>query len=591
MKILKQIVSLLILSVSLFAQQDIVTIETKKSTDAITLDGEFKFAVILNIQESWHINSYQPADEFSIPTVLSVKESSAYEITKIDYPEHELVELAISDEPSALYEGDIKIIVTGKVLDPTDDVLSIDGKISYQGCNNTTCLPPTDKSFTISYPIADEGISAINSDLFVTGETTATKEIVETDKEKGFDVENSFAQKGVILTYILIFFGGLGLILTPCVYPMIPITISYFGGQAGGKRGKSFLMAVFYVLGLAITNSTLGTLAALSGGLMGALLANPFVLMGIAAILTILALSMFGLFEITVPASLTNLGGGNNSGYIGALIMGLTLGIVAAPCVGPFIIGLLTYVATVGSPLIGFTMFFTLSLGMGLPFLFLGYFSSKIESLPNAGAWMVGVRKIFGFVLVAMALYFLKTLIPDSIYQWIFPGFILFSGIYLLLFEKSGDNTKVFAFIKKLIAIGAVFAAGWMLKPVDNSQLAHMEWSKYDETEYAAALQNQRPVILDFTAEWCAKCKELEKFTFSDQSVISYSEKFDLFKVDMTKNNSEKVEKLRQKFDIKGLPTVIFINGDGEEVKDLRITGFVESDKFLDIMQKTMNEN
>ena len=198
----------------------------------------------------------------------------------------------------------------------------------------------------------------------------------------------------MLWTLLGIFLGGVALNLTPCVYPLIPITVSYFGGRSGQSRTSLVTHGLLYMVGLSLMNSVLGVVAALTGEMMGALLQNPVVLIGIAVLLAAFAASLFGFWEMRLPSALTQAASKSYAGYFGTFFMGLTLGIVAAPCLGPFVLGLLTWVASMGSPWLGFLVFFTLSLGLGLPLFFLAVFSGRIESLPRSGEWMLWVRLI-----------------------------------------------------------------------------------------------------------------------------------------------------------------------------------------------------
>ncbi|MBW1806314.1 MAG: sulfite exporter TauE/SafE family protein, partial [Deltaproteobacteria bacterium] len=213
------------------------------------------------------------------------------------------------------------------------------------------------------------------------------------------------------LTLLGIFLGGLALNLTPCIYPLIPITVSYFGGKSGKIKENRVLHGLFYISGLALTNSILGVSAALSGGMLGSALQKPVVLIFVACIMIALGLSFFDIWEIRIPSVLTSMASRSFGGYFGTFFMGLTLGIVAAPCLGPFILGLLTYVGQQGDPFLGFLYFFVLSIGLGLPLAFLAVFSGAMDRLPLSGSWMVWIRRFMGWVLVGMAGYMISPLI------------------------------------------------------------------------------------------------------------------------------------------------------------------------------------
>ncbi|MBI1992736.1 MAG: cytochrome C biogenesis protein, partial [Candidatus Omnitrophica bacterium] len=218
--------------------------------------------------------------------------------------------------------------------------------------------------------------------------------------------------------FALAYLGGLALNLTPCVYPLIPVTVSFFANQSRHRLGYTALLASCYVLGLAVTYSLLGLAASLTGGLFGALLQRPGVLISVALIMVALGLSMCGLFELRVPSSISSRFGSGRMGLVGALIMGLTVGIVAAPCIGPFVVGMLLYVSQLGSPVIGFWLFFTLALGLGTPYLVLGLFASRLDRLPKAGAWLVWVKQVLGCVLFGVALYLIFPLLSDAAGRW-----------------------------------------------------------------------------------------------------------------------------------------------------------------------------
>jgi thiol:disulfide interchange protein DsbD len=241
----------------------------------------------------------------------------------------------------------------------------------------------------------------------------------------------------LLWTLLGIFAGGLALNLTPCVYPLIPITVSYFGGRSThGKRGL-IGHGICYIGGLALTNSLLGVVAALTGGLIGALLQSPLVLIAIAAVLAAFAMSLFGFWELRLPFWLTQAASKSYTGFFGSFFIGITLGVVAVPCIGPFVLGLLTWVATLGDPLIGFVMFFTLSLGLGTPLFVLALFSGQLAKLPKSGEWMNWVRRLMGWVLVGMAAYFVRPILPLLFQQYLLAGVAIAGGVHLGWLDKT----------------------------------------------------------------------------------------------------------------------------------------------------------
>lgn len=425
----------------------------------------------------------------------------------------------------------------------------------------------------------------------------------------GFAGGIDFGSKGLLLTFLLVFLGGLALNLTPCIYPLIPITISYFGGQSEGKKGGVILRSFIYVLGMATTYSVLGVVAAFTGSLFGAALTYPPVLIAIAAIMILLALSMFDVYEFRMPASLNKAAGTSKKGLGGTFFMGLTVGIIAAPCIGPFVLGLLTYVGNKGNVLLGFSLFFVLAMGLGVPFLLLGIFSGSLNKIPRSGAWMVWVRKIFGFILVGMAIYFLKTLLPDPLYYSLAMALVaLVAGIYLAWIEPTKGMGKVFPFIRNVFGViffllALNFAVTGVRGYVDGRVNAKMQalaaaggsikldiisWVPYSEEALADALKTGKPVFIDSTAEWCIACHELDKKTYTQPEIIALADKFVMLRADLTRNDDEKVKAFYKKFAAKGCPTLIWLKPDGTEIAELRGVGFEDKSVFLDKMKKAL---
>ncbi len=576
-----------ILANSLFAQFDFEAVQSKafleafSSFDNVYQGSEVKLAFKVTIAEEWHVNSNDPGDEFLIPTAIEIADNPNFELVSIIYPEAEKKNLSFQEEPLELYEGTIYIGAVLKVKDGVEPgEYSVSYSFTYQACKEQ-CMPPEtiDGEIKINIVNSQTPVNQINSEVFSNIKFTATEKIESDDNDDS--LAGTLESSGLFISILVVFLGGLALNLTPCVYPLIPITIGYFGGQSEGSTGKLFGLGIFYVLGIALTYSIVGVVTSLSGSVFGTLMQNPVVVIVVAAVLVALSLSMFGLYEFKMPDKWVMKAGGAKSGVFGAFFMGLTMGIVAAPCIGPFVLGLVTYVGAKGDPVYGFFMFFFLALGLGTPYLFLALFSGKIKNLPRAGFWMEAVKHIFGFVLIGMAIYFLLPLIPKSINGFILPVYMIGVGIYLGFIDKLANDVKGFRIFKIVFSIVLIALSAWMLWPVEKKS---PDWQKFTLPAYEKSIDSGEMMIIDFYADWCIPCKELDAMTFSDQRVIDESKKYTSYKVDMTKTLSEENEKIRKKFNIVGMPTIIIIDSNGNERE--RLTGFVDADKFLEILGK-----
>lgn len=573
------------LALAQFGPEDLIRINTISSFDKVNAGGQFKIAVKINIKDSWHINSDKPKEDYLIPSQVNIQIQEGFRLEKTNYPPAEEIKLGFSDTPLSVWQGEILI----------GSLFSVDKNISegsykliinfdYQACNDMTCLPPSSVTDTlIVQVVSSQSVSnEINQDEFKKIDlsyTDLSSEIKKTT-ESDNSISNMLENNGLFLGLLFVFIGGLALNLTPCVYPLIPITIGFFGGQSEGKTIRLFGMGLLFVVGMAVTYSVIGVVTALSGAVFGSLLQNPIVIIIIALIFLILSLSMFGLYEFQLPNSWVAKAGGAKGGFYGAFFMGLTMGIVAAPCIGPFVLGLVTYVAAKADPYLGFLMFFVLALGLGFPYLLLAIFSGKIKKLPRAGEWMDGVKHIFGFILIGMALYFIVPLLPKSFSGYVLPIFMIITAVYLLVFDKLGNSVKGFKNFKIVFSILLMALAVYNLLPsADNNSI---DWQEYSESKLSDSI-GQTPVIIDFYADWCIPCKELDAITFSDAKVIEESRKFLSLKADMTKSLSPEVESLRNKFKIVGVPTVLILDSNGSEIN--RITGFVNAEEFINIIK------
>jgi len=581
---------------------NIVKISVAEKSLTVKQGEQFSITLLISVKPSWHINSNKPNDEFLIPSVITAQ-AKEVTIVSVKYPQAHDTKLSFSEELVSVYEGESSARVTlktGKKTVPGKQKVTL--TLEYQACNNSSCLAPTSTTaeFEIDV-IADENLIETKDDSDTTqvdstkADTTTVMNNIIKDTFKNQNIENSTTQSlppkndegtiastlensGLFLSLIFVFLAGLALNLTPCVYPLIPITIGYFGGQAEGNTKRLVLLGVLYMLGMALTYSVVGVVTALSGAVFGTLLQNPFVITGIAILFVVLALSQFGVYEFKLPDSLVAKAGGAKGGVFGAFFMGLTMGIVAAPCIGPVVLGLVTYVAAKGDPLYGFLIFFVLALGLGFPYLLLAIFSGKIKSLPRAGLWMEGVKHIFGLLLIGMAFYFLDPILPKSIQGYPLPVFGIIAALILLFADKTANDSKGFRYFKTVFSVIIIAISIYSLIPKEQLE---PEWNKFSLEGYEKSLENAQPMVIDFYADWCIPCKELDALTFSNPEVIEKLENFTLYKVDMTKNNDIN-EQLRKNFDVIGMPTVLIIDSQGNEVE--RITGFVDAEEFLSLL-------
>jgi len=569
-----------------FAQSpdSVITIRTVAPDGPLQAGQPAVIGVDLSIAKPYHINSDRPLEDYLIPTTLELEPVAGLTFGKPVFPAAPIKKLPISDSPMAVYEGSVRISVeiTPDASFRQKDIV-LKGHVRYQACDDRACLPPVRKPFSIALPFQAAAASAV----------APKSSAAATD---------GFGDRGILVTLLLVFLGGLALNLTPCVYPMIPITISYFGGQSQGKKGSLVAHACLYVVGMAATYSILGVFAAMTGSLFGTALQYPPVLIFIALIMTLLALSMFDVYEFRMPAFMNRLAGGSQKGFAGTFLMGLTVGIVAAPCIGPFVLGLLTYVGNRGNALLGFTLFFVLALGMGVPFVVLGIFSGSIKKLPRSGAWMVWVRKVFGFILLAMAVFFLEPLFPGPLaYRLTFALVALLGGIYLAWIDRVETTGKAFPLVRN--AVGILFFALALYFTVTGIETSlktvpaglggpaaqsSIRWLPYSQAVLDQAAREGKPVFVDFYADWCVPCKEMDAQTFPVAEVVARSKDFVMLKVDLTSAEDPQSEALIKKYGVKGVPTLVFLRPDGREISELRGTGFEPSDVFLGKMNKAL---
>lgn len=464
----------------------------------------------------------------------------------------------------------------------------------------------------------------------------------EIQQEQAKDFIKNYWSRGPLLALLLIFIAGFFVSLTPCVYPMIPITIAVIGATSQGEhhgRGHSFLLAFLYVVGMAIPYAALGVAVSYLGRLpfmLGGAFNNPYFLLFLVTLFGLMAISMFGAFDLALPSSWqTKMSMFQGKGFLGIIVLGMIGALLATPCSGPVIVGLLAFIAQTGSAKWGIIMPTVFTLGVGVPFLVLG--GGVVQALPRSGKWMTEVKKIFGVILLAASLYYgyllARRLVPKNM-EYFHLGFsmlLLFLGLSAGAFRSySKDNgywetfkqtfgiatfvvglylfagtllTQGFLLppLKKLIAVPAAKVTTQVVtqqqgKPVakkprdkclppENHPADKPYWFKSEKEGAACAKKLKRPMIIDFWAEWCKSCKQLERESFNTAAVAKESRRFIMIKYEYNETSKED-DRLRKKYTIPGLPWVRFTSSNGKLLKKPRLIGFVKADKLLKLMRQ-----
>jgi thioredoxin:protein disulfide reductase len=555
---------------SCWAEPKVVTIESVRLTNPLTPGKPDVLWVVVSIAPGWHINSANPTAPYYIPTSVSLVAADADEIKvgEVAYPAGQNVSLPFAPgENLSVYSGavEFRIPITPVTKFKTAGAGSM-VQIDYQACNDRECLRPAAVTKLV--------------DLELLGRAAAAPLKVHSDeKELGGSrdlLADIFARRGYLPGFLFVLLGGLALNLTPCVYPLIGVTIAYFGFEGGGAR-KVIKLAVLYVLGIASMFSAVGVAAALSGGLFGAALQNPYVLGAIASMLLVLAAGSFGLVSLQPPAWLMRHAGSARPGYVGALLMGVGMGVVAAPCIGPIVLGLLLMVQQSANALLGFALFFTLAIGLGLPYVALALAAGSIPRLPRSGEWLAWVEQLFGFALIGLALYFVDPLFPDRLMTRILPYYAAGVGIFLGFVSRVGRTWRPFFAFRSTVGIVSVVVLGYLLITARTSR-AELRFEPFDPGLLQTALEHRKPVVVDFSADWCVPCREMEHTTFADRAVVQHASNFVWLKANLTVATPHNAE-LMKRFEVVGVPTTIFIDSSGK----VRVSraGYIGPREFL----------
>ena len=481
-------------------------------------------------------------------------------------------------------------------------------KVKYQGCSEISgiCYPPQTREISVRLP---EIVSAASAS--VAAETASADVVSEQDQ-----IANTLKQGNTWLTLVAFFGAGLLLALTPCVFPMIPILMGIIVGQGENQTVRStLLLSVVYVLAMALTYTIVGILVGLSGENIQAWFQNPWIISGFVAIFIALSFSMFGFYDLQMPASvqskLTQLSNSQQGGTLtGVAIMGFLSALIVGPCVTAPLVGALIYIAETGDAVLGGMALFSLSMGMGAPLLAIGASAGKV--LPKAGPWMDAVKAVFGVLLLALGIWMLERVAPAVLTMALWAALLIVSAVYMGAIDalpqgasgwrKLWKGTGLLLLVYGIaLIIGLASGGRDVFQPLKGIGLgsgsaehqAHLSFRQIKGIEgLNAALADARAqgktVMLDFYADWCISCKEMEALTFTDPAVQQALADSVLLQADVTPNDEQDVA-LYKHFGIIGPPSIMFFGTDGNERRNFRVVGFMPADEFAAHVERALD--
>ncbi|TMN81695.1 MULTISPECIES: protein-disulfide reductase DsbD [unclassified Pseudoalteromonas] len=464
-------------------------------------------------------------------------------------------------------------------------------KVRYQGCAEAgLCYPPEVISIPLSVIAGEQPQSAATSST-ASALTDSTSQPDAAALKKDLTFTEQLARQSLAINLFVFFAVGVGLAFTPCVFPMFPILSSLIAGQKNLSTKKAFALSFIYIQGMAVTYAALGLVVAALGGQVQGYIQHPYVLISFSLLFVLLAMSMFGWYEIKLPSSMmskltqvsNNQKGGN---YVGVFLMGVLSGLIASPCTTAPLSAALLYVAQSGDYLVGGLTLYVLSLGMGLPLLLLGTSGGKL--LPKAGGWMEQVKTLFGFVMLVVPLILLERLVSANIILLMAGILALAAALYLHHWQSSQQQSKLKTalwFAAMLLVFTGFSLAKDYFWPVQiqassqNNEFKHVANLAELKVAIADANKQDRLVMVDLYADWCVACKEFEHYTFPDERVQKEFSHYQLIQIDLTESDSKTIA-LMEEYDVFGLPSILFFNTQGQELSALRVTGFLNADDF-----------
>ncbi|MEW6357557.1 MAG: cytochrome c biogenesis protein CcdA [Planctomycetota bacterium] len=538
--------------------------------------------VAIEVKQGYHLTKDMTKVVVSAPEGISVGQ--------IETPTPKRLNIPSLGGEMEVYEGKGVFSVPlqiGKTVSPGEKEIKL--TLTYQGCSETACFLPTEKEFPLKLTVeAGEAVPSQVAPPPSAGEPSRSEKLGLSER-----FSSALSEGNYVVAGILAFFAGILLSLTPCVYPIIPITVGVIGAGAGAKKSRGFFLSIVYVLGIATMFSILGVVAASTGSMFGEAAGSQKFVAPLAALFVILGFGMMGAFDLQLPPAIAEkFGGKKGAGIVGVFLMGFLGGVIVSPCGAPLIAVLLLHVAKTGDRLLGFIMFFVMSWGLGILFIVIGTFSGVVAALPRSGGWMEVVKKAMGVAIIAAALYYGRILVRPEAMGAVVAVLLVVAGIYLSDFLKHGFKAHKGALtLGFLTVVGGILAGAWIGTPEKAQGKNQVEkdspiaWVHSVAEADSRAITEKKPQLLDFGAEWCTQCKRLDQVTFRDPRIVEQAKGFIMVKVDYESKTPE-VERLKTEHGIVTLPTILFKNSNGEVVKDDIIREFVTADQLLEHMKR-----